>query len=82
MRRLFWLAIGVTIGATLMRKLSKLATTLTPRGLAQGIGAALSDLAYSARDFAVEIREAMAERDAERRERDAEQQRAGDRAAA
>ena len=30
MRRLFWLAMGVTIGALLVRKLSKAAAKLTP----------------------------------------------------
>ena len=34
MRRLFWLAMGVTIGVMVVRKLSKAAERLTPRGMA------------------------------------------------
>ena len=34
MRRLFWLAMGVTIGALLIRKMSKAAERLTPRAMA------------------------------------------------
>lgn len=65
MKRLFWLAMGVTIGALIMRKLSKVAARLTPSGMAQGIAAGLSELAESLRDFAADVREAMAEREAE-----------------
>lgn len=65
MKRLFWLAMGVTIGALIMRKLSKVAARLTPSGMAQGIAAGLSELAESLRYFAADVREAMAEREAE-----------------
>ena len=68
MRRLFWLAMGITIGALIVRKLSRVAEKLTPRGLAGGIGAGLSDLADAIRDFAEDVREAMHEREAELRE--------------
>ncbi len=72
MRRLFWLAMGVTIGALLVRKLSRAAEKLTPSGMAGGIAGALRELAESIRDFAADVREAMAEREQELR--------AGDRA--
>jgi len=68
MRRLFWLAMGVTIGALVVRKLSKAAERLTPRGMAGGIGAGLADLADALRDFGAEVRAAMREREAELRE--------------
>ena len=68
MRRLFWLAMGITIGALLVRKLSHVARSLTPSGMAQGLGASLADLADAVRDFAADVREAMAEREAELRE--------------
>jgi hypothetical protein len=67
MRRLFWLAMGVTIGALLVRKLSKAAAKLTPSGMAQGLSASLGDLAESMRDFAADLREAMADREAQLR---------------
>jgi hypothetical protein len=68
MRRLFWLAMGVTIGALLVRKLSQAAQKLTPSGMAQGIAGALGELAEAIRDFAADVREAMHEREAELRE--------------
>jgi hypothetical protein len=67
MRRLFWLAMGITIGALLVRKLSRAAAKLTPGGMAQGISAGLSELAQSLGDFAADIREAMADREAQLR---------------
>ena len=67
MRRLFWLAMGVTIGALLIRKLSKAAERLTPRAMAVGIGDGLRELADSIRDFGVDVRAAMHEREAELR---------------
>lgn len=68
MKRLFWLALGVTLGALIMRKLSKAAARLTPSGMAQGIAASLGELADALRDVAADVREAMAEREAELRE--------------
>ena len=68
MRRLFWLAMGIAIGALIVRKLSKVAEKLTPRGMAGGIGAGLADLADALRDFGAEVRAAMREREAELRE--------------
>jgi chromosome condensin MukBEF MukE localization factor len=67
MRRLFWLAMGVTIGALLVRKLTQLAKRLTPRGMADGLGAGLVELADAIRDFAADVRAAMREREAELR---------------
>jgi hypothetical protein len=67
MRRLFWLAMGITIGALLVRKLSKAAAKLTPGGVAQGLSASLADLADSLREFAADVRESMADREAELR---------------
>jgi hypothetical protein len=68
MRRLFWLVMGVTIGALVVRKLSRAAERLTPRGLADGLGAGLADLASSIRDFSTDVRAAMSEREAEIRQ--------------
>jgi len=67
MRRLFWLAMGVTIGALLVRKFSQVAERFAPRGMAGAIGAGLADLADSLRDFGIDVREAMTEREAELR---------------
>jgi hypothetical protein len=67
MRRLFWLAMGATIGALVVRKLTQLAQKLTPRGMATGLGAGLVELADAIRDFAADVRAAMREREAELR---------------
>ncbi|HEY7046488.1 MAG TPA: hypothetical protein VH373_04660 [Jatrophihabitantaceae bacterium] len=67
-RRLFWLAMGITIGALIVRKLSAAAQKLTPRGIAHSFGGGLAELSASVRDFATEVRSAMQEREAELRE--------------
>jgi hypothetical protein len=67
MRRLFWLAMGVTIGALVVRKLSRAAERLTPSGMAQGVAGALTDLAEAIRGFAADVREAMRDRETELR---------------
>jgi hypothetical protein len=67
MRRLFWLAMGVTIGALIVRKLSRAAEKLTPSGVAQGLTVALREVADSISDFAADVREAMSEREGELR---------------
>ncbi|HZY76832.1 MAG TPA: hypothetical protein VFE40_10965 [Jatrophihabitantaceae bacterium] len=65
MKRLFWLALGVTVGVLVMRKLSKMAERLTPRGMAGSFAESLSDLADALRDFGADVREAMREREVE-----------------
>ena len=68
MRRLFWLAMGITIGVLVVRKLSDAAAKLTPSGMANTVAQALTELAASIRDFSHDVRTAMAEREAELRE--------------
>ncbi|PZS25004.1 MAG: hypothetical protein DLM58_23545 [Pseudonocardiales bacterium] len=68
MRRLFWLAMGVTIGALVVRKMSKFAEKLTPAGASNVVAKRLADLAETMRYFGTDVREAMAEREAELRE--------------
>ena len=67
-RRLFWLAMGITIGALIMRKLTAVAQMLTPRGIARSFGGGLADMSASLREFTAEVRDAMHERDAELRD--------------
>jgi hypothetical protein len=63
MRRLFWLVMGVTIGALVVRKLSRAAEKL-----AESVGAGLSALAQSIGDFSGDVRAAMRERESQLRE--------------
>lgn len=67
MRRLFWLAMGVTIGVLVMRKLSRMAAKLTPTGMAQSLAAGLGDFAEALREFGADVREAMTERETQLR---------------
>ena len=67
MKRLFWLALGVTIGVLVMRKVSRTMDKLTPGGIADSIGRGLADLADSIGEFAGDVRHAMSEREAQLR---------------
>ena len=68
MRRLFWLAMGVTIGALVVRRLTKTAESLAPSALGRSVSASLTALAESVRDFTDDVREGMAVRETELRE--------------
>jgi chromosome condensin MukBEF MukE localization factor len=67
MRRLFWLAMGATIGVLVVRKLSRAAEKLTPTGIAGSIAEGLRELADAVGDFGADVRAAAAEREAELR---------------
>lgn len=67
MRRLFWLAMGITIGVLVVRKLSAAAEKMTPAGIAGSLSAALRELAEAIGEFGADVREAMAERELELR---------------
>jgi hypothetical protein len=64
-RRLFWLALGGTIGALLVRKLAKVAESASPKALAAAVSSSIGGLTGAIRDFADDVREGMAEREAE-----------------
>ena len=64
MRRLFWLSMGVTIGALVVRKLSRFAERMRPAGIAASFAAGMEDIADSLNDFAVDVRTAMQQREA------------------
>lgn len=59
MRRLFWLALGATLGVLIFRRLSRAAEKLTPQGIAASLGTGLTELSYSLRDFVDDVRDAM-----------------------
>ena len=67
MRRLFWLAMGVTIGALVVRRLSRAAEKLTPQGIAGQLADGLRDLAEAIGDFGADVRAAAAAREHELR---------------
>jgi hypothetical protein len=67
MRRLFWLAMGITIGVLVVRKLSQAAERLTPQSVAGQLADGLRDLAQAIGDFGADVRAAAAAREDELR---------------
>ncbi|MEO8555401.1 MAG: DUF6167 family protein [Actinomycetota bacterium] len=67
MRRLFWVALGATVGVLLVRKITKTAEAYSPSGVAKGLSGGLSDLGDGLREMAEAVREGMAERETELR---------------
>jgi hypothetical protein len=67
MRRLFWLAMGVTIGVLVVRRLSRAAEKLTPQGIAGQVADGLRELAEAIGDFGADVRAAAAAREDELR---------------
>ena len=63
MRRLFWAALGATVGVLIVRKLTKTARSLTPQGVAGSVAESVSGLGETFADFVADIREAMTERE-------------------
>ena len=67
-RRLFYVALGATVGVLVVRKLTQAAQRVTPAGVQQSLTGALTGLTDAVRDFSVEVRAAMAEREVELRD--------------
>jgi hypothetical protein len=55
MRRLFWLAMGITIGALVVRKVSRAAERMTPAGIGASVAEGLRDLADAIGDFGADV---------------------------
>jgi uncharacterized protein DUF6167 len=64
MKRIFWVAVGATVGVLVVRKLSRKAGQFTPQGVAKQI-AGLGD---AVRSFGEEVRAGMAAREQELRD--------------
>ncbi|HUR52030.1 MAG TPA: DUF6167 family protein [Mycobacteriales bacterium] len=67
-RRLFYIALGATVGVLVVRKASRAAQRFTPAGVSQGVTGALGGLGDAIRDFGAEVRLGMAEREQELRQ--------------
>jgi hypothetical protein len=68
MRRLFWVALGATLGVLIVHKVTKTAQAYSPSGMAQGLSGGLSDLGEGLREMAQVVREGMVERETELRQ--------------
>jgi hypothetical protein len=65
MSRLFWLGVGLAVGAIVVRKVTKKAHAYTPAGLSESVQSSANDLLESVRDFVEDVREGMAERESD-----------------
>ena len=62
-RRLFYIALGATVGVLVVRRASQAPRRLTPAGLQGTLTGAVGGLADAIRDFGVEVRAGMTERE-------------------
>lgn len=65
MRRMLWLGVGLAVGALVVRAVSKKAQAFTPRGVAASARGSATGVIDSVRSFVDDIRDGMAEREAE-----------------
>jgi hypothetical protein len=65
MRRLLWLGVGLAVGALVFRAVSKKAQAFTPQGIAGSARDSAVGLLDSVRSFVDDVRDGMAEREAE-----------------
>jgi hypothetical protein len=65
MRRMLWLGIGLAIGALVVRAVTKKAQAFTPQGIAASARDSAAGLAGTVRGFVDDVRDGMAEREAE-----------------
>jgi hypothetical protein len=65
MRRLLWLGVGLAVGALVFRAVSKKAQAFTPEGIAGSARDSAAGLLDSVRSFVDDVRDGMAEREAE-----------------
>jgi hypothetical protein len=63
--RLFWLGVGVGVGALVVRKVTKKAEAFTPAGISASLQTSAAGLLDTVRDFVEDVREGMAERESE-----------------
>jgi hypothetical protein len=65
MRRMLWLGIGLAVGALVVRAVTKKAQAFTPQGMAASARDSAAGFAQSVRGFVDDVRDGMAEREAE-----------------
>ena len=65
MRRLFWLGVGLAVGVVVARKASQAARAYSPSSLAGTARESAVGFVGTVRDFITDVREGMAEREAQ-----------------
>ena len=62
-RRMFYIALGATVGVLVVRKATQAAQRFTPAGMQSSMTGALGGLSQAIREFGETVREGMAERE-------------------
>jgi hypothetical protein len=65
MKRLFWLGLGVAVGAVVAQKVVRSARAYTPRGLVESAQTSAAGLLGTVHDFLDDVRDAMEVRESE-----------------
>ncbi|GAA0625834.1 hypothetical protein GCM10009547_31460 [Sporichthya brevicatena] len=68
MKRLFWTGLGVAAGVMVTRKASRALEQLTPAGISDRLAESITDLGDAIRQFGMDVREAMWDREDEIRD--------------
>jgi hypothetical protein len=67
-KRLFWLGLGIAVGALVVRQAAKAAHAYSPAGVAESARNSAAGVWGSVQDFIADVREGMAEREEQIRE--------------
>ena len=62
-RRMFYIALGATVGILVVRKASQAAKRFTPAGVQSSVTGTFGGIGGSLREFGATVREGMAERE-------------------
>jgi hypothetical protein len=67
-KRLFWLGLGIAVGALVVRQVAKAAHAYSPAGMAESARNSAAGVWDSVQDFIADVRDGMAEREEQIRE--------------
>jgi hypothetical protein len=67
-KRLFWLGLGIAVGALVVRQVAKAAHAYSPAGMAESARNSAAGVWGSMQDFIADVRDGMAEREEQIRE--------------
>ena len=68
MKSLFWTGMGVAVGVIVTRKASRALEQFTPEGVADRLAGSITELGDAIRQFGMDVREAMWDREDELRD--------------
>jgi hypothetical protein len=63
MKRLFWTAMGVTVGVIVTRRAGRAVDALTPAGVTERLAGSITTLGEAVREFGQDVRDAMWDRE-------------------